>query len=200
MADLEEEGYITHPYTSAGRIPTDKGYRFYIDSLMRVRKLNEHIVRAIAQQYSHALRSLEDVLEKTSRLVSEITNYVGITFFPQNERVYLEGTSHMIEQPEFKDLKRLHNFLRCLEEKNAILDILSGDIEDCKLTVRIGQETHLNDLSECSIVARGYKVKGKRSGGVGVIGPKRMAYEKVIPAVELLADKVTNILEEMDEE
>lgn len=200
MADLEDEGYITHPYTSAGRVPTDRGYRFYIDSLMHVRKVNENIVRAIAQQYGHALRTLEDVLEKTSRLVSDLTNYVGVALFPQDERVYLDGTSHIIEHPEFKDIRKLHGFLKFLEEKKSLLDLLAGDIEECRLTVRIGRETHLGSLSECSVVARGYKVRGKRAGSVGVIGPKRMAYEKVIPTVELLADKVSSVLEDMDEE
>jgi heat-inducible transcriptional repressor len=167
---------------------------------MHVRKLNENIVRAIAQQYSHALRSLEDVLERTSHLVSDLTNCVGLTVFPEDERVYLDGASHIIEQPEFKDIKRLHGFLKFLEEKKSILDLLAGDIEECKLTVRIGKETRLGSLSECSIVTRGYRVKGKRAGGVGVIGPKRMVYEKVIPTVELLADKVTDILKDIDEE
>ena len=87
MVDLEEMDLITHPHTSAGRIPTDKGYRYYIDALMHLKKVNEHIVRMVEEQYHEAVRSLEDILEKTSSLMSSLTNYVGITLFPQDERV-----------------------------------------------------------------------------------------------------------------
>jgi transcriptional regulator of heat shock response len=199
MADLEELGYITHPYTSAGRIPTDKGYRVYIDSLMHIRKLNDHTARAIEEEYTEAIRSLEDVLERTSHLISSLTNYVGISLFPQRDKVYLDGASHIIEQPEFKDFKRLHSFLQYLEKKTEIINLLKSDIEDCRLTVRIGKENKASDLNECSVVSRGYRVKGKKSGGVCVIGPKRMVYEKVIPTVEFLADTVTNLLDRMED-
>jgi len=64
MADLEDLGFITHPHTSAGRIPTDKGYRYYIDSIMRVKAINEHIIRSINDECNRTLRSLEDFLER----------------------------------------------------------------------------------------------------------------------------------------
>ena len=197
MADLEDFGFITHPYTSAGRIPTDKGYRYYIDSLLRIRQINDHIVEMIRKQYHQMVRSLEDVLENTSHLISGLTNYVGITLFPKSAKVYLDGTSHIIEQPEFKDLGKLHNLLRCLEEKANILNLLSNDLDD-RLTVHIGRENNLSYLNECSIVTRGYRVKGKPAGRLGVIGPKRMIYEKVIPTVEILAEAVTDILDEFE--
>jgi len=197
MADLEDTGFITHPHTSAGRMPTDKGYRYYIDSLMRIRKLNEGIIKMIDNQYHHAVRSLEDVLEKTSHLISNLTNYVGITLYPGYERIYLDGASHIIEQPEFKDLGKLYHILKYLEAKREILDLLSKDSEKDGLAIHIGKELKNSDLSDCSIVTRSYKVKGKLSGRLGVIGPKRMLYDKVIPTIETLADTVTNILEEL---
>lgn len=195
MSDLEEVGFISQPYTSAGRIPTDKGYRYYIDALMRLKMVNEHIVKMIDEQYHEAVRSLEEVLERTSHLVSSLTNYVGITLFHQNDRVYLDGTSHILEQPEFKDVRKLHSILRFLEAKRDILNLLIDDLSDDRLKVHIGKENKLSDLSECSIVTRGYKVKGKTAGRVGVIGPKRMVYDKVIPTIEVLADTLTDILQ-----
>ncbi len=197
MADLEDSGFITHPHTSAGRIPTDKGYRYYIDSLMRMRNINEHIVRSIKEEYGHAMRSLEDVLECTSHLVSSLTNYVGITLLSQYDKLYLDGTSHIIAEPEFKDFKKLYTLLRSLEEKRDILNLLRSDVEDGRLTIHIGKENKFSYLSECSVVTSPYKIKGRLSGRLGVIGPKRMVYEKVIPTVEFLADTVTNILEEL---
>lgn len=197
MADLEDMGFIAQPHTSAGRVPTDKGYRLYIDSLMRIRRVNEHIIRIIEDEYRQAVRSLEDVLQGASSLISKLTNYVGIALFPKSEKLYLDGTSHILEQPEFKDFAKLYSLLRYLEEKANILNLLKSDLDD-GLTIHIGRENHLSYLNECSIVTRGYRVKGKPAGRLGVIGPKRMVYERVIPTVELLADRVSSILDELE--
>ena len=197
MSDLEEDGYITHPHTSAGRIPTDKGYRYYITRLMHRRRLTDNMVKIVEAQYKQKVETLEDVLEKTSRLISGLTNYVGITMMPDVEKVYLDGASHLIEQPEFQDLAKLHNLFRCLEDRMSILKLLCDESDD-RLTIHIGKENKSSYLSDCSIVTHGYKIRGKPSGKLGVIGPKRMVYERVIPMVEYLADTVSNILYDID--
>ena len=199
MSDLEEEGYVTHPHTSAGRMPTDKGYRYYITTLMHRRNLTDNMVKMVEAQYKQKVRTLEDVLENTSHLISSLTNYVGITMIPDVEKVYLDGASHLIEQPEFHDLGKLHNLFKCLEDRVSILKLLCNESGDDRLTIHIGKENKSSSLSDCSIVTRGYKIRGKSSGKLGVIGPKRMVYERVIPMVEYLADTVSNILCDMDE-
>ena len=199
MSDLEDEGYITHPHTSAGRIPTDKGYRYYITALMHRKNLNEKVVKMVEAQYHQRVQNLGDVLEKTSHLISSLTNYVGVTMMPGVEKLYLDGASHLMEQPEFQDISKLHNLFKCLEDRVSILKILCDSPDDDRLTIHIGKENKSSSLSECSIVTRGYKIKGKASGKLGVIGPKRMVYERVIPMVEYLADTVSNIIYDMDE-
>lgn len=198
MADLEEMGYITQPHTSAGRIPTDKGYRYYIDSIMKIKSAGEELGRSMREEYFRADRSMEDALEHTAHVISGLTNYVGLTLLAQYDRLYLDGASHIVEQPEFHDLKKLYALLRCLEEKRVLLDLLQHDFADERLIVHIGRENADSHLSECSIVTKGYKIKGRVSGRLGVIGPKRMLYEKVIPTVDLLADTVTSVFEEME--
>lgn len=198
MADLEEMGFIMHPHTSAGRVPTDKGYRYYIDSLMRVKGANDALTRSIKDQYGGAMRSWEDVLERTSNLLSSLTHYVGLTVLAENEKLYLNGASHIIEQPEFRDLKKLYTILRFLEAKKEMIELINRDFPEETLTIHIGKENKNTHLADCSIVARGYKVKGKLTGKVGIIGPKRMAYEKVIPTIEILADTLTDILSDLE--
>ena len=200
MSDLEELGLITQPHTSAGRIPTDKGYRYYIDSLMRIKNVNEHIIKEVRDEYYKAMRSLEDVMERTSHIISSLTNYVGITAFPQYDKLYLEGTSHIIEQPEFQDLKKLYAIMKFLEQKQGLLRFLNADPGEEKLTVHIGKENKFSYLNDCSVVTRGCKVRGKLSGRIGVIGPKRMGYDKIIPMMEFLADTVADILDKFDVE
>lgn len=199
MSDLEEDGYITHPHTSAGRIPTDKGYHYYITTLMHRRTLTNNMVKMVEAQYRQRVKTLEDVLENTSHLISSLTSYVGITMIPDVEKVYLDGTSHLIEQPEFQDLSKLHNLFKCLEDRVSILRLLCNEKDDDRLTIHIGKENKASSLSDCSIVTRGYKIKGKKSGKLGVIGPKRMVYQRVIPMVEYLADTVSTILEDVEQ-
>ena len=194
MADLEEMGLITHPHTSAGRIPTDKGYRYYIDSLMHLKTVSGQIARSVQEEYALAMRSLEDLMETTSHLMAGLTNCVGLTLMSEYDKLYLDGTSHIVEQPEFHDFKKLYLILKCLDEKRDLLDILRHDYKDERLCIHIGRESGSQDLNDCSIVTRGYKRKGRVSGRVGVIGPKRMVYERVIPTVEFLADTLTEIL------
>ena len=199
MADLEDLGYIMQPHTSAGRSPTDKGYRYYIESLMHVKNVNMlEAKRSVKDQYGVAVRSIEDILERTSYMISNVTNYVGLTLSSQYDKLYLDGTSHIIEQPEFRDLRKLYALLKCLEHKSELLDLLKNDFEAEGVTIHIGKENFSNSLNDCSIVTKGYKVKGKTSGRLGVIGPKRMVYEKVIPMVEFLADTVTDMFDEME--
>lgn len=199
MAELEEMGYITHPHTSAGRVPTDEGYRYYIDSLMQIRELSGNIIDSIAEKYRRKVYSMEDVMERTSWLISDLTKYVGITVEPHLEKVCLDGASHILEQPEFRDFKKLHVIFRCLEDKISMLHFLCDDAYDESLAISIGGENKLTNLRDCSVVSMGYRRNGKMSGRLGVIGPKRMVYENVVPMVEFLADVVSKVINEIDD-
>ncbi|HKK01410.1 MAG TPA: heat-inducible transcriptional repressor HrcA [Desulfuromonadales bacterium] len=83
MADLEEMGFISAPHTSAGRIPTEKGYRFYVDSLLQVRPLSRQEKLRIAQQYRHKGRRIEDLLQEAGKVLSSISSYTGIVMAPR---------------------------------------------------------------------------------------------------------------------
>lgn len=85
MADLEEMGYIQSPHTSAGRIPTDRGYRFYIDSILQVRQLTEAEQRLLENRYQLRGRKVEDVLREVGQALSAISNYTGIVMAPRME-------------------------------------------------------------------------------------------------------------------
>lgn len=197
MADLEDAGFIMQPHTSAGRAPTDKGYRYYIESLMHLKNVKPDLQRTVKNQYVAPARSVEDVLERASNMLSNVTNYVGLTLFSEYNKLYLDGTSHIIEQPEFHDLRKLYALLKCLEQKRDLLDLLKNDFATEGVTIHIGRENFSNSLSDCSVVTKAYKVKGRASGRLGVIGPKRMTYERVIPMVEYLADRVTGMFDDM---
>lgn len=81
MADLEEAGYITHPHTSAGRVPTDKGYRCYVESLMRIKDITQNEAHRIEEEYRLKRKSVEDIIKKTAEVLADITGNAGIVVF-----------------------------------------------------------------------------------------------------------------------
>ena len=83
MSDLEELGYITHPHTSAGRIPTDKGYRCYIESIMHLKHINKEEARRIEEEYRFRRKGIEDIIKNTAEVLAGITHQTGVVLFPK---------------------------------------------------------------------------------------------------------------------
>src|SRR5690606_30980409 len=83
MADLEELGYLTQPYTSAGRVPSNKGYRFYVDHLMTPGQISKEEVQKIKCMYAEQIVEFEQLIQQTASVLSEITNYTSIVLGPE---------------------------------------------------------------------------------------------------------------------
>jgi len=90
MSDLEELGYIEQPYTSAGRIPSDKGYRFYVDCLMEKENLNQTEIRMVKQFFGRGLTELDQIVQQTCQLMAQLTNYTSLVLIPKNGEGNLE--------------------------------------------------------------------------------------------------------------
>lgn len=196
MFDLEKQGYVRQPYTSAGRVPTDLGYRRYVDSMMHVRYLPADDITLRMRQYINRKRFFEEVIEATSHAISEITNYTGIALSPGN-KFYFDGTYHMLEQPEFRKASMARDFLKVIEERDELLRIMSEDLEASGTRIRIGRENIFEELQECTIITSTYRFKKHISGNIGIIGPMRMRYEEIVPVVERLAEMTTEMLEKI---
>jgi len=194
MTELEREGYITHPHTSAGRIPTDLGYRRYVNNMMSVKETPCKSILERLREHVRGKRFFEEVIENASCVISKITNYTGIALSPNN-RLYFGGTYHMLEQPEFMELDMVRDFLRILEEKRELARIMNQDLESNRIAIRIGRENVYEELRNCTIITSPYKFKRRTSGSIGIIGPMRMRYEEVVPVVEYLAEVTTEALE-----
>lgn len=198
MFELEEQGCVRQPYTSAGRVPTDLGYRRYVDNMTYVRgSAQDDIFRRI-NQYITKKRFFEEVIQGVSSAISKITNYTGIALSPSN-KVYFDGTYHMLEYPEFNKLGIARNFLRIVEEKDELLRIMSQDLNATGATIRIGRENIFEELRECTVITSAYRVRDHISGNIGVIGPMRMRYEEIVPLVERFAEITTEALEGIPE-
>jgi transcriptional regulator of heat shock response len=193
FAELEDMGYLTHPHTSGGRVPTNKGYRYYVDFLTQGQLLDEE-KRSIMMEYKREIQRLEDVLEKASEIISHITHYTGIASFVEwHDRFYYKGMDFILAHPEFWDLETMRLLIRMVEEKQRLLDIINRDFNE-RVKIYIGEELGEPKMSNCSLVVCSYRVNNKPMGKLAVLGPVRMEYQHVIPAMEYISDVVTEVL------
>lgn len=198
FSNLEDEGFLTHPYTSGGRVPTQKGYRYYVDSLIREIELLEDQKRDIVREYEKEIRRLEEALERTTELISAITHYAGIvSFLEWQDRFLYRGLSRVLEQPEFQDSDKIRILVKVIEEKQRLLDIINRDSGGQKPRVYIGRELECPEMENCSIVISSYRRRNRPSGRLAVLGPVRMEYRKIIPAVEYISSALSEVLDKI---
>ena len=299
MADLEDLGYVYQPHTSAGRVPTEKGLRFYLESLIEPKKLGKKEKEAIRKAYIDIKGSVEEILKKTSHLLSSLCSQAAVVLWPrlsaskfrhiefirlyahhvltilvaesgivhhrlvvsdedfsqddldkfsrylnnilknltleevkykileelkeekaefdriydraidivkkalqaqhEETEVYIEGQSKLLDYPEFSDIDRLKTILRAFEDKSRLLKLLDMTLESGEgVQVILGPESRVQELQELSIVSSPYRKKDVVLGVIGVIGPLRMDYPKIIPIVDYTARVLSEIMENPD--
>ena len=197
FAELENSGYLTHPHISAGRIPTSKGYRYYVDFLLSQIELLDEEKESIVKRYKKEIKKLEDVLAETSEVISAITHYTCIvSFLEWQDKCFYNGLSFILEQPEFQDLTRMRLLLKMIEDKQRILNIMNRDIKD-KVKVYIGEELGCEEMNNCALVVSNYRIKKQPLGRLAVFGPARMQYNHIIPTLEYVSDILTEMLDEI---
>lgn len=194
FSDLEEGGFLTHLYTSGGRIPTYKGYRYYVDFLISQMELLDEEKSQILNEYKKEIKRLEDALEETSEIISSITHYAGIvSFLEWQDKLFYKGVSHILEQPEFRDFSKLRLLINILEDKKRLLEIVNRDFSE-KIKVYIAEELRCPEMENCSLVVSSYCVNNRPSGRLAVLGPVRMEYDRIIPALRYISDVLTEVL------
>ena len=194
LAELEEEGLLTHPHTSAGRMPTQAGYRYYVDNLMHEIQLLEQEKEHIKAEYHENVKELETVLEKTSEVLSEVTHYTSIISVDGWEgKLFCRGRSFVAGYPEFHDFKKIKEILAVLEEKERILEIINRNLEK-KIKIFIGHEISCSDIENCSLAVSSFKKENGPSGRIAVLGPTRMDYERVVSTLDFISGFMNEIL------
>ena len=301
MADLEEKGFLWQPYTSAGRVPTERAFRFYVDYLLKVRRLPRREREVIREEYLSPMAmgvDVEELLRQAARILSAFSDYIGVVVappigsgalkhiqfvrlsenqvlvilvsivgivehkvipIPEQDRddltqeeldrmsrylsselygltliemrerilaqmreekvkfdtllqkalrlgeqalsnvsgtqVYLEGKLNILKEPEFAQVEKMRAIFKAFEEKGKILKLLDKSLKVRGLSVFIGSEMEFEEAKELSLVTRDYPRGGKFMGTLGVIGPTRMKYSRVIALVDCVSELLTELLE-----
>jgi heat-inducible transcriptional repressor len=196
MAVLEDEGLITQPHTSAGRIPTDLGYRVFVDKLATVKPMSPAERRAI-ETFLDEANNLEQLMRRSAKLLADITKQVAVITYPiigentGSEKMVISGTANLARSGE--DLgSTLSPILEALEEQVVLMRLL--DEANSTVHVRIGREQIETNLQTTSLVSVGYGANSAQLGAVGVLGPTRMDYAGSIAAVDAVARYVGRFL------
>lgn len=289
MADLEKAGYLDKTHTSSGRIPSEKGYRYYVDELLKDDNISLEEIKYISSKLETKVNEIEDLTKIAANTISEVTHYTTVSIGPkttsqliqeikfvllgarmmlaviltdtglvketiinsiedvtekqietmnymfnnklkgqpietidrpleeylydemlysvnvikpvieqikkviqEDEKIYLEGANKAFELPEFNSLEVAKNFINILDTKEVMTDMLnSGFAED--INVYIGDENEKEELKDFSVVTFKHKVNGKDLGTIGIIGPKRMDYSKVVSVMKYINKKLNEI-------
>ena len=295
MSDLEELGYIVQPHTSAGRIPTDKGYRFYVDNILkdRMAELDEREKKVTEKEdlLIQKVDKVETLLQNMAKMLATNTNYATMVSTPKAQtnrikfvqlsvleeksllctvvsdknhvvnkivkvskgvnqeivvrlnvalntvlaglsieeinlgvmttlasqagefesvvsevlkaiteaiateeqmKIYTSGATNIFKYPELSDKERASQLLTTLEEKSQLTELINEGDEKTGIQVYIGSESPVQSMKDCSVVTATYELEDGFKGTIGIIGPKRMDYEKVVDALRNVKEQLSD--------
>lgn len=294
MADLEELGYLQQPHTSSGRVPSDKGYRLYVDELMINRNPSGQEMDTIRNTLVSQITAIEQIMKQASGLLSQLTQYTSIAVIPsikknaikyiqiipldncnalmvivtgagvvkntiiklpeavnnnfitkfsnilneklhgltiesitlpliqeiqsemgiyrdmlmpvldtislnicniEDNNVYLEGASNILNYPEYNNIEKAKEFINAVETKDVICRLLEASNGDL-IKISIGRENPIGQIEDCGIVSTTYSIGDRIIGKIGVIGPKRMDYPKVVTSVNAVRQYLYEVFED----
>ncbi len=188
MAELIDEGFLVQPHTSAGRVPTAKAYRYYLDFLMD--RAPDDMCPQMPDLASRA-ESLDALLKHIADAVSELMHQTGMSAFWGHRDVYMHGRNYLIDYSELQDINKLREIFTFLEDEQSVQELLWRSIKD-RVDVFVGDEIGRSEVKECSLIISASNVGG-REVRIGIIGPMRMDYSKNLSLLERLSEEVENI-------
>jgi len=194
MVELAKKGYLKKQYFSSGRIPSAKGFRFYIKNLMKEKELTTTDEVAYKNSIWDEKDNFNRLLSQATRVLSKKTSFLSLAASDKGD-VYYAGAFYLLERPEFFDLQLTHNLFLRLEEINFWERII-GEFMRAKEDVLyfLGEEDFYDPLFEnCASVFGEFEGKDIR-GIIGVIGPKRMPYSVIIPQVRYFSNLINQLL------
>lgn len=191
MRALGEEGFLEQPHVSAGRVPTAKGYQFYVKNSMQTSPHLDRVQKRFAvlrDQYER--RKDQERVYEAIMLLSQMIPHVAFATVPHKQRVYYLGLANALKQPEFQADPRLASgVVEVLEGR--LFDLLDEHAPDNRVHYIIGDEHMLPPLQSCSVLVSRYRIRDEE-GHIGIIGPMRMDYAFNTIALEMTSDLLSS--------
>lgn len=193
MASLEHEGYIYQPHTSAGRVPTTKGYREYIEKMTDYEKARTEaikVIKSLSQDYK--TQKAKEYIYDAVRLLSQATDCAGFATVPDNPRTFYLGLSNVLKQPEFtQNPMQASQVLEVFEHSDNFINTLKSLNIGEEVKAFIGEENIIEQIQSCGLIVAKYQINGFE-GYLGILGPKRMNYPFTLAILEQVKDLLEN--------
>lgn len=196
MADLVFNGFLYQKHNSGGRIPTTKGWRYFVEDLLQNfdYKLSDNRIEGVHSQLYKLREDRGMLIREAVNLLSKIAGNATVGVI--GGTLYYSGLSEMVNIPEFKDSESLQKILRILEDYKKISELLNKGLPDNDLNIIIGEESQIDDFKEYAVVFSEIRLDGNNHGFLAVIGPNRMKYEEVLAGVKNISETVRLLLKE----
>lgn len=194
MHELEQSGFITHPHTSSGRIPTDLGYRYYVDNIMETKTISGKEITLIKSGVKKIGRGVSEIIQGTLKAVSSLFNCISIfSTFSGNKRS-VSGLSNVLKQPEFQTIDTARHIIETFEQEELISRILEEYSKTDPFTIRIGHENKFREIKDLSVIVTTHNIKGIDPGAIAIIGPTRMDYKRVATALKYISEELDTLI------
>jgi len=196
MARLAELGLLEKSHVSSGRRPTAVGMRYFLNDLLEefaYEDLDMLVTATIHESLFQKRFNVDKLLTEAVIALYQLTDNTVIALI--NGRRYLAGVSQIVDQPEYRDLERLKKILSIMEDYNILSELFLRYTRNEEIVVLIGEETGIDQLNNSAIVFAPIKLYNLDNSYIGVIGPNRMNYAKVIPALKYIAESIKEVAE-----
>ncbi len=194
LAALETVGLLTHPHTSAGRVPTDAGYRHYVDLMLAAGGPPAGV--GVALELSRLRREVDEAMRETSEALAQVTDLMAlVTAPPLGDTLYVHGLSRLLSAEHLADLPHVDELMGALEGRAAVLGVLRSALDESSVFCWIGGENPQPELRSVSVVGANYGLGHRNLGSVGVVGPLRMDYATAISSVRGAARELSRYCE-----
>lgn len=192
MADLVHEGYLLKEHSSAGRKPTTLGIRYFLDEILKEDEMDKVKETKCREKLFQKRFHRSGFIKEAVKALSELSGLAALSIV--DDVVFYSGLGQLLTNPEFEDIELLHNTLELLESESVLGSIFSKYSDSHNLRALVGDEIGLDALSECGIVYSPFKFFRGEEGYIGVIGPRRMHYARVIPAVRAISEFIEDAI------
>lgn len=178
MSALEDAGYIYQPHVSAGRVPTDAGYRYFVNEISDKPMVAGRSIQTISKRVDSLKDRTDGAIKIAAETLSDMTG--NMAFATLSDSVYFHGMSQLFSQPEFLDISQVGQAARFLD---GMQEWLSGANID-KMQVYIGQENPISRSSGLTMIVNRFRSPYSDQSYIGIVGPTRQSYEKVLNLVD----------------
>jgi heat-inducible transcriptional repressor len=183
MQKLTDAGFIFQPHTSAGRIPTDKGYRFFVDDLLEKGLSEKNYYSKIEDWFEGEIKDTVKFIQSLTKNLASFSSNLALGYLFRKKILWKEGWEDVLQEPEFRERKLIYNFttlLKNFEEEIEEFEINSG------IKIYIGKEIPFPKAKDFSTIISRCHFPNEEEGILAIMGPKRMTYEKNINSLNSL--------------